>query len=151
MITVIKLDPHGQLKTQYEGEILTQTAYQTVIQASWTSPTRDLGYTRFEPGDRFIEYYYTNRWFNIFDIASASGTRKGLYCNITEPAHIFGNRIEQVDLLLDVWVNPSGTPLILDEDEFAQALLISAEQRTGATQGLQALLHMLAEHLPPFL
>ena len=113
-------------------------------------PVRDLGYTRFEPGDRFIEYYYTDRWFNIFDIASADGVRKGWYCNIAEPAHIASDTIKQVDLLLDVWIDPTGRPLLLDEDEFAAATTLKDEQRIGAQQGLQALLHLLEVRAEPF-
>lgn len=142
MITVVKQDPEGKAKLRYQGTIIKRLPDGVILQASWTNPARDLGYTRFEPGDRFIEYYYTNRWFNIFDIASTDGTRKGWYCNITEPAVIFDDRIEQIDLLLDVWVSPEGNYLILDEDEFA-ATTLTERQRHGAEAGLQALLQML--------
>lgn len=144
MITVVKRDASGQVRARYEGEVLARTATSVIIQAQWTSPTRDLGYTRFEPGDRFIEYYYSDRWFNIFAIASPSGARKGWYCNVAEPAHIFTERVEQVDLYLDVWVNPTGAIRVLDEDEFASATALSESQRQGARQGLQALLQMIA-------
>ncbi len=80
MITVVKLNALGEVKITYEGEVIEQVADGVVIQAYWTLAARDLGYTRFEPGDRFIEYYYTRRWYNIFDIARADGTRKGWYC-----------------------------------------------------------------------
>lgn len=142
IITVIKRDPAGREKTRYQGSVLERLPNGLVIQASWTLPTKDLGYTRFEPGDRFIEYYYTDRWFNIFDIASATGQRKGWYCNVTEPAKIQRESIEQIDLLLDVWVNPAGEILILDEDEFAEDTTLSAEQRIEAQRGLQAILSL---------
>ena len=144
MITVAKKDTQGHTKIQYKGEVLEHSAYGIVIQASWTLPTKDLGYTTFEPGDQFIEYYYTDRWFNIFDISSASGVHKGWYCNIAEPAGISDDHIEQVDLLLDVWVTPKGAIRILDEDEFAADTTLSDEQRTRARQGLQALLQLIA-------
>lgn len=143
MITVIKLDPAGQEKIRYQGKLSEQADHLTIIEADWTLPARDLGYTRFEPGDRFVEYYYTDRWFNIFAIASREGTRKGWYCNITEPALVSSDVIRQVDLYLDVWVNPEGQPLILDEDEFVAATMLSDEQREGAQRGLQSLLWML--------
>ncbi len=144
MITVTKKDTQGHTKIQYKGEVLERSAYGIVIQASWTLPTKDLGYTTFESGDQFIEYYYTDRWFNIFDISSAGGVHKGWYCNVAEPATIFDDHIEQVDLLLDVWVNPQGATLILDEDEFAADTTLGHEQRTRARQGLQALLELIA-------
>jgi len=151
MVTVIKQDPYGNAKIQYQGEIISHLAQGVVIQAYWTRAEKDLGYTVFEPGDRFVEYYYTERWFNIFAIESGSGARKGWYCNITEPAAITDEYITQVDLFLDVWVNPRGVPLILDEDEFAAASMLSTAQREGAHRGLQALLQLLERREEAFM
>lgn len=150
MITVVKLNTLGEPKVQYQGEVIKQLPGEVVISAYWTRPTLDLGYTRFEPGDHFIEYYYADRWFNIFDISTPDGRRKGWYCNIARPAHIFNDHIEQVDLLLDVWVNPEGKPLILDEDEFASDTTLSDEQRNSAKQALQDLLQLIAARKEPF-
>jgi hypothetical protein len=141
-ITVIKLNPQGEEKIRYSGRIVEHLANGVVLLANWTLPMQDLGYTRFEPQDQFREYYYTNRWFNIFSISSAIGIHKGWYCNIAEPVQLGRDSIWQVDLLLDVWVNPAGEPLILDEDEFALADL-SERQRIGANAGLRMLLQML--------
>ena len=141
-VIVIKLSPQGEEKTRYIGRIVEHLANGVVLLANWTWPMRDLGYTRFEPRDQFREYYYTNRWFNIFSISSATGTHKGWYCNIAEPVLLERDSLQQVDLLLDVWVNPTGEPLLLDEDEFAIAAL-SERQHAGARQGLQILLQML--------
>lgn len=149
-VTVVKQDPHGREKTRYQGEVIEHLPHGVVIQAQWTRPRHDLGYVVFEPGDRFVEYYYTDRWFNIFDIADARGLRKGWYCNIAEPAHITEQQIEQVDLLLDVWVSLEGQPLILDEDEFAADTTMSETQQHGARAGLQALLQMIEAHLEMF-
>ncbi len=150
MITVVKLDPLGNEKIRYKGKVITRSPASAIIEATWTLPARDLGYARFEPGDLFIEHYYVDRWFNIFDIKSANGARKGWYCNIAEPAMIYQDHIKQVDLLLDVWVNPAGEPLLLDEDEFTQDTTLNAQQRNGAGQGLQALLAMLAARQETF-
>jgi protein associated with RNAse G/E len=151
MITVSKLNSLGETKIQYQGEIVEHLANGLVIQAYWKYPTKDLGYTRFEPGDRFIEYYYTNRWFNIFDISTTDGKRKGWYCNVAEPALIHDDHIEQVDLLLDVWLDPGGGLLLLDEDEFEADTTLTNKQRRGARQGLHELLQMIAVQAEPFL
>ena len=60
-------------------------------------------------------------------------------------------RVEQIDLLLDVWVNPAGQSLILDEDEFAADSSLTEQQRNGARQGLQELLALIAARREPFL
>jgi hypothetical protein len=150
MITVIKKNPQGEAKFSYQGTILAATSRVCVIRAIWIWPDRDLGYVRFETGDRFTEYYYTDRWFNIFEIVGKDGERKGWYCNIAEPAVIEDSRIEQVDLLLDVWVDGRGRAQILDEAEFNADQTLSEEQRRGARRGLQELLEMIARREGPF-
>jgi uncharacterized protein len=149
-VTVVKLNPAGEAKIQYQGEVIQETRDEVVLLAYWKMAAKDLGYTIFEPGDQFTEYYFRNHWFNIFDIADARGRRKGWYCNIAEPAVIAENRIEQVDLFLDVWVDPAGNIQILDEDEFAADTSLSEKQRQGARQGLQDLLQRIAEQEEPF-
>ncbi|GAC1567792.1 MAG: DUF402 domain-containing protein [Ktedonobacteraceae bacterium] len=151
MITVVKLNPLGEARIQYEGEIVKRLTDGVVIQAYWKQAAKDLGYTRFDPGDCFTEYYFTDRWYNIFDIASVGGQRKGWYCNIAQPASIFDDRIEQVDLLLDVWVDLHGTPLVLDEDEFLADSMLDTQLRENALDGLQELLRMIAACKEPFL
>ena len=143
MITVVKLNPLREAKVQYQGEVLERLAHEVIISAYWSREAKDLGYTIFEPGDRFIEYYYSDRCYNIFDIADKDGVRKGWYCNIAEPAVLFDERIEQVDLYLDVWVSSRGKILVLDEDEFAADTTLSDEQRSKAREGLQALLTLI--------
>ena len=150
MVTVVKLNPHGEPKIQYTGEVVRRLSTGVVISAFWRQPPKNLGYTRFEPGDHFTEYYFADRWYNIFDIVSDGGQRKGWYCNVAQPATIFDNRIEQIDLLLDVWVDLQGTPLVLDQDEFDADTTMSDEQRAGARQGLQDLLQVIAAQEEPF-
>jgi uncharacterized protein len=150
MVTVVKLNTLGEARIQYEGEIVKRLENGVVVQAYWKQAAKDLGYTCFEPGDCFTEYYYSDRWYNIFDIADAGGLRKGWYCNIAQPASLFDGRIEQVDLLLDVWVDPRGVPLVLDEDEFEADNTLNAVLRQAALDGLHELLEMIAAQSEPF-
>lgn len=150
MITVVKLDPRGKEKIRYQAQVLAHLENGVVVEAYWNHPRRDLGYAVFETGDRFTEYFYTNRWFNVFAIFTANGIHKGWYCNVAAPAQVSDEYIEQIDLLLDVWVSSTGQPIILDEDEFAAAMTLTEQQRSGAQQGLQELLSLIAMRHEPF-
>jgi protein associated with RNAse G/E len=150
MVTVVKLSPRGAEKIRYPAQVSARLENGVILDAYWNHARKDLGYTIFEPGDHFIEYFYSDRWFNIFAIATADGQRKGWYCNVAAPALIDTERVEQVDLLLDVWVAPDGQLLILDEDEFAADLTLTAEQRRNARQGLRDLLALIAARHEPF-
>ena len=150
MITVVKLSPLGEEKIQYPAKLSARLENGVVLDARWNYARKDLGYTIFEPGDHFTEYFYTDRWFNIFAISDTQGRRKGWYCNVAEPANIAEQQVRQVDLFLDVWVAPTGQALVLDEDEFAADLTMSGMQRQGAQQGLHALLVLIAARQEPF-
>jgi uncharacterized protein len=142
MITVVKLNTQHQVKLCYQADIIEHRTHGVILSSVWTLPLRDLGCTHFEPGDRFREYYYTDRWFNIQEVVSAKGTRKGWYCDIAEPVVVENNQMSLVDLELDVWVSAEGKPYLLDEDEFETSPLSQA-QRLAARHGVQALLQML--------
>jgi uncharacterized protein len=150
MMIVVKYNPQGEAKVQYLAEVTAHLEHGIILEAYWNNPRRDLGYTVFEPGDHFVEYFYTDRWFNIFAISTAQGERKGWYCNVAAPALISEESVEQIDLLLDVWVNPDGQALILDEDEFAADLTLTDAQRKEASQGLQTLIELIEARDEPF-
>jgi uncharacterized protein len=145
-----KCDAAGNEQTRYEGTRLRHEGAVTVLGAHWDRATRDLGYTIFEPNDRFTEYFYEDQWFNIMRIGTATDDAlKGWYCNIAHPAHITDALITYVDLLLDVWVGADGTALVLDEDEFAEAHLDEATQ-AAAQAGLAEVLRWVQHHRGPF-
>ena len=99
--------------------------------------------------DRFVEYYYTDRWYNIFVIYDRDdGALKGWYCNIGKPAVIGDGVVSYVDLALDLWVSANGKQAVLDEDEF-EALALDDESRRGALQGLNDLKSVFLNDKPP--
>ena len=102
-----------------------------------------------ERGDRWTETFYSDRWYNIFEIRASDGRLKGWYCNITRPARITQDEVSAEDLALDLWVEPDGSQQVLDEDEFA-ALGLPSEERALALNALEQVLEMVAREAPPF-
>ncbi len=118
-VQVELLKPGKREIIAYAGVLLHATPAAVCILARWERPRLDLGYTVFETGDRFYEYFYTDRWYTIFDLRSASGVRKGWYCNIARPAQITPALVQSEDLELDLFVSADrSVVLTLDEDEF---------------------------------
>lgn len=116
-----KLDYHGVEKASYEGGVLSRDDHSVVIRALWTRPSVNLGFVTFERGDWLRETFYKDRWYNVFEIFTPAGERKGWYADITRPARFDENNLEWEDLLLDIWMAPDGAIQLLDEDEFAAA------------------------------
>jgi hypothetical protein len=150
-VMIRKLNTVGDETFVYEGDLETQVPGGVRIAARWTRPTLDLGYVRFETGDRFTEWFFTDRWYNIFEVRSgATGALKGWYCNVAAPAAITPGIVACRDLLLDLWVGPDGATLLLDEDEFAADATMDHALRAGAARGLADLRACVAARHPPF-
>jgi len=138
-ITVNLLKPGKGTTLTYQGELLYEAPGEMLILARWDQPALDLGYITFETGDRFYEHYYSERWYNVFEIRSAAGRLKGWYCNVTRPAHFDGSTIVSEDLELDLFVSPDRTTIErLDEDEF-EARRFAQSDPPAYTSALAAL------------
>ena len=129
--------------------MLQRDGRSVVLLAEWRGDALDLGFVRFEFGDRFTEHFYADRWYNIFEIRSVQGRLKGWYCNIARPASIDENEVAARDLALDLWVAPDGAMTTLDEDEFAELSLTPAE-REAARAALNELREMARRRTAPF-
>ena len=149
-IAIQKLDTRGRLVTSYAATVVERFAGGVLLDARWERPTLALGYTTFETGDRFREWFYSDRWHNIFEIATGDGDLKGWYCNVAEPATITATVIRCRDLLLDLWVAPDGAMLILDEDEFAADDTIDTATHAQALAALGELQKLVAARETPF-
>lgn len=149
-ITICKLDHDGRETWRYTGRMLEQGPTWAKVVAYFNRPDKDAGYVVFREGDRFVEWHYKDRWYNISEIYDVGDDRlKGYYCNITRPALIEPNKIAWSDLALDVWVDPRGTFMLLDEDEFA-ALPIDALTRAKVWAAVEDLRRHLERREAPF-
>ncbi|MDY7078490.1 MAG: DUF402 domain-containing protein [Chloroflexota bacterium] len=144
-----KLDHTGRQVTAYPGWVLWRDDRSIVLRTAWNRAPLDLGYVVLEPSDHWTEYFYADRWYNVFEIRADDGRLKGWYCNITRPARIDACEVVTEDLALDLWVAPSGEMLVLDEDEFA-ALPLDPTEREAARNALVELQAMVAHRTAPF-
>ena len=148
-VLVLKLNPQGREMWRYEGDVLERTPDSLTLEALFDRDDRPFMDTTLKRGDRFVETYYSARWYNIFAIYDRDdGALKGWYCNITQPASWTDGRVEYVDLFLDLWVGADGTQTVLDEDEFAAADL-PEDLRQSARRGLAELQDWFKSKRPP--
>ncbi|MCK6578275.1 MAG: DUF402 domain-containing protein [Anaerolineae bacterium] len=149
-ITVIKRDHTGRAVWQYQGEVTARGATWVCLQARFHRDDLDAGYMVFRRGDLFTEWFYSDRWYNVFRIEDVDdGALKGWYCNITRPAYIADGEIAADDLALDVFVSPSGEIRLLDEGEF-HALPLSADDQAQAWAAVETIRTLVRAAVPPF-
>ena len=150
-ITVRKLDVHGTTLLCWPASILQHTPEFLQVEARFSHSDRlQLDYAVFERGDRFVEWFFTARWFSIYQIFGVTDNRlKGWYCNVTRPAQLVSGEIHTVDLALDLWVAPDGSQQVLDADEFA-GLQLNASDQVQAHKALAELQSMAQSGAAPF-
>jgi hypothetical protein len=136
-VTVKKLDLENKETWRYKGRVLARDEGSITLEAFFDREDMHFHGIFLGKGDRFVETYYTNRWYNVFEIHARENDRlRGWYCNISLPANIHADVISYTDLALDLLVFPDGRQITLDEEEFKNLDLTSG-MRESALSALE--------------
>lgn len=139
VVDVIKLNSRREETWRYRATVLQRPPGAVLIEARFNRDDMPFHGIIFGRGDRFVELYYSERWYNIFEIHDRMDDHlKGWYCNVSRPAEVTVGTISYVDLALDLLVFPDGHALVLDEDEFA-ALELPMDEESQALDALAEL------------
>ena len=148
-IIVQKKNLAEEVTWQYEGVVLRREENMVMLEALFNRPDTPFMDVVLKANDRFVETFYSDRWYNIFEIYDRDdGQIKGWYCNIGKPAVIEESIVSYIDLALDLWVSISGEQTVLDEVEF-EALGLDNALKTSAVHGLEELKQYFLNNKPP--
>ena len=99
------------------------------------------------------EYYWLDRWYNVFRFSDSNQTLQNFYCNINQPPSFDGRVLSYIDLDIDVLVAPDFTYRILDVDDFeenAKRYAYPDEVRASARRALAELISLIEARAFPF-
>lgn len=137
-ITIIKNDHQGKEVWRYPGVIIENAQHAVVVEAYFNRKDLLFNGVLLKENDRFVEYYSTIKWFNIYEIYDRDNQRlKAYYCNVTRPAVWKDGYLQYDDLALDLLIDSKGKQQTLDEDEFVKIKLNEREVKKA--------LHALSE------
>lgn len=109
----------------------------------------------YEPGAPIVWYVFRDAWYDIGRFHLRDDTFTGYYVNLIAPPELEARPWTFYDLCLDVWVNPNGGFVVLDQDEFDEAVdrrWIDPSTAERARLELERFIRMLAEgRFPPAL
>ena len=139
----------GRPSVRYPARVVHVHGPHLVVAAEWVQDV-DIGHMRFEPGDRSIEHYWTDRWYSIWQVHRPTGQLKGWYANVCRPPVLDSASLQAVDLELDLWVWPDGRTVRLDEDEFERSAAIRRDPAAahGARRAIAEVEHLVGRGLP---
>jgi protein associated with RNAse G/E len=104
-------------------------------------------------GTTSIEYYWLDRWYNIFRFLHPNGELRSFYCNVNVPPSFDGSMLSYIDLDMDILVAPDLSYRIVDEDEFmfnADRYGYPPQIRKQAYQALDELVTLIEKRDFPF-
>jgi protein associated with RNAse G/E len=120
MITVRAHKYDGSEHRSWSAEVLRQDGSLLVLDAVFTEKVRHHLLGTIERGTLSLEYYWLDRWYNIFRFQQPTGELRNYYCNVNVPPQFDGEVLTYVDLDIDILVNADLSYQILDQDEFEQ-------------------------------
>lgn len=106
-----------------------------------------------EEGTISHEFYWLDRWYNIFRFHNADGKFRNFYCNINCPPTFDGKTLDYIDLDIDVVWCPGGRVIVLDENEFEEncrrfSIPVAVQDKTR--DALDEVLEMIERREFPF-
>ena len=104
-------------------------------------------------GTLSTEFYWLDRWYNVFRFSDASRNLKSFYCNVNSPPSFDGEVLSYVDLDIDVLVQPDFSYQVLDLEDFenhARLYSYPTEVRENVQLALNELIRMVETRAFPF-
>jgi protein associated with RNAse G/E len=104
-------------------------------------------------GTHSLEFYWLDRWYNVFRFAEPNGDLRNYYCNINVPPTLDEQTLSYVDLDLDILVAPDLSYRILDLEDFeknAKDYSYPAELQANAREAVDELVNLIETRQFPF-
>ncbi len=152
-LTVRVLKHDGSEHRRWRGRVAKQEANLIVLNAEFDVDVSHHLLGEIKRGTRLIEYYWLDRWYNVFRFLRDDGSTRLYYCNINKPPAFDGRCLTYIDLDIDVLVQPDYSYEVLDLDEFnanSETYNYSAEEKANVAKALEDLCRMIQSRQFPF-
>lgn len=119
-ITVNSRKYNGEIRRSWKVEFIERRDSLLIFVGEFENEVRhpELGVIR--RGTVSYEYYWLDRWYNVFKFHEPEGELRNFYCNLNMPPRFENNVLDYIDLEIDVLVSKSFEVKILDREEFAE-------------------------------
>lgn len=152
-VTVRVLKHDGTEYRRWYAEIARQDGPLIVLEGQFDADVSHHLLGKIKRGTRTVEYYWLDRWYNIFRFLRADGSTRFYYCNINTPPTLSDAVLSYVDLDIDVLAHPDLSFEVLDLHEFeenSERYHYSSKEKMNARSALDELIGLIRAHQFPF-
>lgn len=152
-ITVRACKYDGTEHRRWQARLLRRHASLLVLDATFDEEINHEQLGKIVQGTLSLEYYWTDRWYNVFRFSEPDGELRNYYCNVNVPPTFDGQKLSYIDLDMDILVAPDLSFRLLDEDEFAVNALrynYPADIQHRAHQAIAELIDLIKNRQFPF-
>ncbi|HEX7332456.1 MAG TPA: DUF402 domain-containing protein [Pyrinomonadaceae bacterium] len=151
VVSVLKYD--GREHRRWPARIAKTEGSLLVLDAVFDEEIKHELLGTISSGTISTEYYWLDRWYNVFRFSDSNQTLQNFYCNVNQPPSFDGRVLSYIDLDIDVLVAPDFTYKILDVDDFeenAKRYAYPDEVQANARRALAELMSLIEARAFPF-
>lgn len=120
LITINSRKFDNSIHRSWRGELLEETSDYWLLVGKFEKEISHNKLGVIQRNTISYEYYWKQKWFNIFRFHEPAGELKFYYCNINMSPYFENSILNYVDLDIDVLVNKDFSYEILDLEEFEE-------------------------------
>ena len=120
LYAIVSKNFDGRVRKSWTGRLIDRADPLLVFDGEFDRDVVHSHLGTISQGTVSIEYFWFDRWYNIFKFHEPDGAFRNFYCNIAMPPTLHEASLEFVDLDIDLLVDADGNISVLDEDEFRE-------------------------------
>jgi len=111
---------NGEIHRSWKADFIEKRDSLLIFVGEFEEEVRHSKLGVIRPGTISYEYYWLDRWFNVFRFHEPEGDLRNFYCNLNMPPVFENDVLDYIDLEIDVLVSKNFDIEILDLDEFEE-------------------------------
>ena len=152
MITVNSRKYDGTIQRSWKCEFIERRGSLLIFVGEFDFAVDHNELGSIDKGTMSYEYYWFDRWYNVFRFHEPNGDLKSFYFNISMPPDFANGVLNYIDLDIDILVQPDLTYTVLDQDDFdknAHAFGYSVDVKERVEQTLDELIRAIEDRNLP--
>lgn len=153
MITINSRKFDGKIHRSWKAEFIEQRNSLLTFVGDFEQEVKHSHLGIIRRGTVSYEFYWLDRWYNVFRFHEPDGDLRNFYCNVNMPPTFEDGVLNYVDLDIDILVWKDFSFEILDMDEFEENSFkfnYSREIHNEVNKSLEELKNMIKNKLFPF-